>query len=181
MALESIIKCYIGCFSEKVKSTDNKGNRRCCTAWFNLHKSLFTTERNPKNTHRPKTCKQLKWRWDYWIVESKYSATKSPQSLHELCDTPRGYEFIDLTNQIPPPRDLVETLEYDDKEDTIEWNEGDELGQTDEDHAVVIPWNLNENVILVMWSFLTDQMSWYRCEAVNGNYKIINNKTDITC
>ncbi|KAA0714789.1 hypothetical protein E1301_Tti006371 [Triplophysa tibetana] len=84
-------------------------------------------------------------------IESLNQSTlqpKSPQPLHELCDIPRGYEFIDLTNQIPPTRDLVETLEYDDKEDTIEWNEGDELGQTDEDQAVVIPWNLNENVIL---------------------------------
>lgn len=75
---------------------------------------------------------------------------KSPQPSHELCDIPRGYEFNDLTNQIPPQHDLVETLEYDDKEDTVEWNEGDELGQTDEDQAVVITWNLNEDVILVM-------------------------------
>ncbi|KAK7157160.1 hypothetical protein R3I93_008589 [Phoxinus phoxinus] len=74
---------------------------------------------------------------------------KSPQYSHELCDIQRGYEFIDLTNRIPPlHNNIFETLVDDDKEDTVEWNEGDELGQTDEDQASVQTWNLNENIIL---------------------------------
>lgn len=96
-------------------------------------------------------------------MESKLQP-KSPQHSHELCDIQRGYEFIDLTNQIPPlHNNIFETLGDDDKEDTVEWNEGDELGQTDEDQAIVMTWNLNENIILVN-VVLMYQMSQYRCE-----------------
>ncbi|KAF4108752.1 hypothetical protein G5714_009825 [Onychostoma macrolepis] len=60
----------------------------------------------------------------------------------------RSYEFIDLTNQIPPLHNsIVQNLGDDDKEDTVEWNEGEELEQTDEDQEVKITWNLNENII----------------------------------
>ncbi|KAF4118755.1 hypothetical protein G5714_000806 [Onychostoma macrolepis] len=64
---------------------------------------------------------------------------------------PRSYEFIYLTNQIPPLHNsIVQNLgddDDDDKEDTVEWNEGEELEQTDEDQEVKITWNLNENII----------------------------------
>ena len=69
-----------------------------------------------------------------------------------------------MTDQIPPQHNnIFETLGDDDKEDTVEWNEGDELGQTDEDQAIVMTWNLNENIILVN-VVLMHQMSQYRCE-----------------
>ncbi|XDV31019.1 hypothetical protein PO909_033796, partial [Leuciscus waleckii] len=71
---------------------------------------------------------------------------KSPQHSHDI---QRGCEFVDLTDQIPPQHNnIFETLGDDDKEDTVEWNEGDELGQTDKDQAIVMTWNLNENIIL---------------------------------
>ncbi len=65
----------------------------------------------------------------------------------------RSYELIDLTNQIPTLHNsIVHNLgdDFDDKEDTVEWNEGEELEQTDEDQEVKITWNLNENIIQVM-------------------------------
>lgn len=68
----------------------------------------------------------------------------SPQHSHELCDIQRGYEFIDLTNQIPTHHNNIFETHGDD--DTVEWNEDDELGQTDEDQTTVITLNL------VMWS-----------------------------
>lgn len=78
---------------------------------------------------------------------------QSAQHSHELLDFQRSYEFIDLTNQIPPLHNsIVQNLgdDVDDKEDTVEWNEGEELEQTDEDQEVKITWNLNENIIQVM-------------------------------
>ncbi|XDV46574.1 hypothetical protein PO909_014449 [Leuciscus waleckii] len=67
---------------------------------------------------------------------------KSPQHSHDI---QRGCEFVDLTDHLPPQHNNIsETLGDDDKEDTVEWNEGDELGQTDEDENIILNAELNE-------------------------------------
>lgn len=88
---------------------------------------------------------------ELWRQSAQLS--KSPQLSHELIDFQRSYEFVDLTNQIPPLHNsIVQNLgdDDDDKEDTVEWNEGEELEQTDEDQEVKITWNPNENIMQVM-------------------------------
>ncbi|XP_073798489.1 uncharacterized protein [Danio rerio] len=73
--------------------------------------------------------------------------SKSPQDLHEHCDFQRDCELIDLTNQIPPlQNNRVESLGFD-MEETVEWREGDELGNRIEDEEIVVTWDLREEII----------------------------------
>lgn len=109
------------------------------------HSSLSS----PKNTKRARRVQRLsstssddEENCELW--NQSVQQPNSPQHSHELCDIQRGYEFIDLTNQIPTHHNNIFETHGDD--DTVEWNEDDELGQTDEDQTTVITLNL------VMWS-----------------------------
>lgn len=96
--------------------------------------------------------------------------SKRPQHTHELFDFQISLEIIDLPNQIPPVHNsIVQNLgDDDDKEDTVEWNEDEELEQTDEDQDVKITWN--ENIIQVMWSL------WAECHSIDLKNKYSNYK-----
>lgn len=150
----------------KIQKTENKGNWGCSTEWYNIWDNRspeakpfaslsFNTKRN-KNPHSPGAQEQLKW-WQCWqILES--DSHKQPSN--ELPDIRRGYDFINLTSQIPnsSPHETVEDLaEIDEDEaDILEWNpedDKDDLGGTDEDLVIVMTRNSNNNedVTQVMW------------------------------